>query len=339
MTTPTLQKENIQIPEAPIVSGLGFRHFRGEVDYPLMLAIIDGCKDADGIERSNTLEEITNNYAHLTNCDPFQDVLFAEINGKPIGYSRTFWDRLEEGIRTYSSFGFLLPEWRRKGIGTAMLKYNESHLQQIAADHPEDEPRFYESWASDTEKSTIDLLESQGYEPIRYGFEMVRDLSEPFPEAPLPEGLEIRPVEEEHIWPILRAADEAFRDHWAYRPTSDEEFENWINDPNFRPELWKVAWDGDQIAGSVQNFHNPEENKEYNRKRGYTEGISTCRPWRRRGLATALIVESMKMFKEMGMTETSHGVDAENTSGALKLYKRLGYKVIKQAATYRKPMK
>ena len=111
-----------------------------------------------------------------------------------------------------------------------------------------------------------------------------------------------------------------------------------MKDPNFRPKLWKVAWDGDQVAGSVQNFYNPEENVEFNRKRGYTEGISTRRPWRRRGLASALIVESMKMFKDMGMTETAHGVDAENTSGALRLYKKLGYKVAKQYTIYRKPM-
>ena len=330
-------QEVFQIEDAPEIPDLIFRRFRGESDFPLMLSIIDGSKDADGIERSDNLEDIKNNYAHLQNCDPYEDMLFAEINGEPIAYSRVFWNRLDEGIRVFYAFGFLLPEWRRKGIGTAMLKYNEARLRQIAAGHPGDEPRFFESWAADTEKGVAALLKSQGYEPIRYGFEIVRDVSDPFPDAPLPAGLEIRPVEEEHYRLVLRAADVAFQDHWGYRTTTEEEFESWLNDSNFRPELWKVAWDGDQIAGSVQNFYNPKENEEYNRKRGYTEGISTRRPWRRRGLASALIVASMKMFKEMGMTETAHGVDAENTSGALKLYKSLGYKVVKQQATYRKP--
>jgi ribosomal protein S18 acetylase RimI-like enzyme len=41
----------------------------------------------------------------------------------------------------------------------------------------------------------------------------------------------------------------------------------------------------------------------------------------------------------MGFTETALGVDAENTSGALQLYKSLGYQVTKQSTTYRKEMK
>ncbi len=332
--------QQIQLQHSPQIPGLVFRGFRGESDYPIMARLIEACMQEDSNEHSTSLEEIANQYQHLINCDPFKDMLFAEVDGEVIGYSRVFWEKLSEGIRIYNLFGNLHPAWRRKGIGTAMLGYNETHLLQIAADHPQDGDRFYQSWASDTEKSTNALLKSQGYEPIRYGFEMVRDLNESFPETPLPEGLEIRPVvEEEHFWTIVKASDEAFKDHWGYRPITDEEFLGWRNDPNFRPELWKVAWDGDQVAGSVQNFYNPKENKDFNRQRGYTEGISTRRPWRRRGLASALIVESMKMFKEMGMTETAHGVDAENTSGALNLYKKLGYMVEKEEIIYRKPMK
>jgi ribosomal protein S18 acetylase RimI-like enzyme len=322
----------------PIIPNLTFRNFVGEDDYLRILTIIEGCKEIDGIKRTDTLDDIRSNYEHLVNCDPYKDVTFVEINGKPVGYSRVFWDRLDEGIRTYTSFGFLLPEWRRKGIGKAMLMHNEDRLIQISADHPPEEARFFQSWAADTEKNTQALLESQGYSPLRYEFDLVRDLRDPIPTIPLPVGLDIRPVQEEHIRAVIQAADEAFQDHWGYRPIHEEEIEGWKESPDFRPELWKVAWDGDQIAGSVQNFYKPHENEEYMRKRGYTEGISTRRPWRRRGLASALIAESMRMFAEMGMTETAHGVDAENTSGALKLYKQLGYKVVKQSTTFRKPM-
>ena len=334
----TNYRDQIKVKDAPKISGLTFRRFRKEADYPHMLDVSRASRLADEIQYSTSLEQIINTYEHLTNCDPYEDMIFAELDGDMIGYGRVFWDKLSEGIRVYNLFCNLTPEWRHKGIGTAMLHYNESRLRQIAAGHPKDGPRFYQSWAANSETGTSALLESQGYESVRYEFDMVRHLKEPFPDAPLPEGLEVRPVNLEHIWQVFHAADEAFQDHWGFRPTPDEEFESWMKDPNFRPELWKVAWDGDQVAGSVQNFYNPEENEEYNRKRGYTEGISTRRPWRRRGLASALIVESMKMFKEMGMTEAAHGVDSENISGALRLYKNLGYKVVKQYTTYRKLM-
>jgi ribosomal protein S18 acetylase RimI-like enzyme len=100
--------------------------------------------------------------------------------------------------------------------------------------------------------------------------------------------------------------------------------------------LWKVGWDGDQVAGSVLNFLNEDENEEYQRKRGYTEGISVRRPWRKRGLATALITRSLMMFQEMGMTEAALAVDAQNLSGALRLYESVGFRQVKQSATYRK---
>lgn len=329
----------ITLPDAPAIPGLTFRRFRGESDYPHMLAVINGSKKVDGIERSDTLEELANNYAHLENCDPFQDVLVAEINGQVIAYSRVFWGKQLDGTRTYTSFGFLLPEWRRKGIGAAMLNHGERRLREIAANHPHDGPRYFQVfYVDETEKGTLALLEKAGYTPIRYGFQMKRDLSEPFPDAPMPEGLEVRPVKKEHLRAIFDADMEAFRDHWGFTPPTEERYQAWISQPDFNPSLFKVAWDGDQVAGAVQNFIDTEENAEYNRKRGYTEGVFTRRPWRKRGLAKSLIVQSMRMFKEMGMTETALGVDAENLSGALRLYQSLGYRKVKMGITFRKPM-
>jgi ribosomal protein S18 acetylase RimI-like enzyme len=331
-------QETLSLPDAPAISGLSFRRFAGASDLPKMLAVIHGSKATDGDERSETLEEITRNYSHLTNCDPYQDMLFAEIDGQVVGYNRVFWEVLDDGTRIYNLFGYLLPVWRRKGIGTAMLRHAETRLRQIAAAHAEPGERYFQSFASETEKSALALLESQGYQAVRYGFSMVRDLSKPFPGAPMPAGLEVRPVTEAH-YPLIHAAlNEAFRDHWGHREETLEEFMHWAEQPTFMPQIWKIAWAGDEVAGTVLNFVNELENTEYNRRRGYTEAISVRRPWRKQGLARALLVESMQMFKEMGMTETALGVDAENPSGALKLYQSVGYQEVKRHITLRKPL-
>jgi len=332
----TLLQETISQSGVPAIPNLIFRGYAGEADLPKMLAVINGSKTADGIQRSETLDEITRNYSHLTNCDPYIDMLFAEIDGQVVGYNRVFWEVLEDGTRLYVLFGFLLPEWRRKGIGLAMFRHAEARLRQIAAEHPEPGERYFQSFAADTEKGAIALLEAQGYQPVRYGIDMVRNLSEPFPEAPMPAGLEVRPSTEVHFRSIHAALNEAFRDHWGYRAQSYEDFLHWTELPTFMPSLWKVAWAGDEVAGTVLNFVNKAENAEYGRKRGYTEEISVRRPWRKMGLARSLLVQSMKMFKEMGMTETALGVDAQNLSGALKLYQSVGYKEVKRHTTFRK---
>lgn len=328
----------LTLKNAPAIPGLLFRRFRGPSDYPHMLAVINGSKGADHIKRSDTLEALENNYQHLENCDPYQDMIIAEVNGQMIAYNRAFWEQQEDGTLIYTVFGFLLPEWRRKGIGTAMLKHGEVRMRQVASGQPGDHPRFFQSFIVEGEKGTIALLEKTGYTPVRYGFGMRRDLSEPFPEAPMPSGLEVRPVKEENLRAIWEADNEAFRDHWGYVPGTEVRYQAWLKQQNLDPSLFKVAWDGDQVAGAVQNFINKEENAEYERKRGYTEGIFVRRPWRKRGLAKSLIIQSMKMFKEMGMTETALGVDAQNPNGALLLYESVGYRQEEKSITYRKPL-
>ena len=62
------------------------------------------------------------------------------------------------------------------------------------------------------------------------------------------------------------------------------------------------------------------------------------RPWRRRGLARALLVQSIQMFRQMGMEEMALGVDTQNPHGALALYQSVGYHEIKRSTFFNKPM-
>lgn len=338
MNTQELIDDRIEVLNAPQIPGLNFRAWRGHADLPSMLEVINGSKDEDQIERSETLENITNNYSHLEHCDPYRDMLIAEVDGRMIAYTRVTWNKQEDGLTFYQTFGFLLPEWRRQGIGSAMLSWTEDRLRQIASTHDKTGPRFFQSWVADTEKGNIAMFEKAGYLPVRYEFNMKRPTSDPLPEAPMPPGLEVRPVQPEHIRPIWDAMQEAFRDHWGYAEEGEETYKAWQGQSTFQPEIWKVAWDGDQVAGMVLNFIDEPENAEYKRLRGYTEGISVRRPWRKKGLARSLIVQSIQMFKEMGMTETALGVDSQNLSGALRLYQGVGYRQIKQFTIYRKPL-
>jgi ribosomal protein S18 acetylase RimI-like enzyme len=330
--------ENILLSESPAIPGLTFRGFAGEGDYPKMLAVIEASKQADQVERSDTLDDIRRNYSHLVRCNPETDMLFAEMNGEVIGYQRVWWDKLDDGTYTYGMVGFLRPDWRRNRIGTAMLQHAEARLRQIAAQHEAGAGKFFQTWANGSESGRQALLESQGYQPVRYFVEMTRDIDMPLPDAPMPSGLEVRPADVSMLRQVYEAHMEAFRDHWSFSEETFEEFSHWQDEPTFNPSLWKIGWDGGQIAGMVLNFVNEAENAEYNRKRGYTEGISTRRSWRKLGLARSLLVQSIAMFKEMGMTETALGVDTENPSGALKLYQSVGYKEVKRNMTYRKPL-
>jgi ribosomal protein S18 acetylase RimI-like enzyme len=326
------------------IPGLSLRGFRGAEDYPKMLKVIHESKEADGLERAENLEDIVNTYTHLVHCDPYQDMLFVELNGEVVGYSRVWWALEGSGQWIGFQLGSVLPGFRKKGIGSTLLRFNEDRHRQTAThlkesgELPTDAICLLDTFTSNTEVDRMHLLERHGYTPARYAFDMVRPDLENIPDLPLPTGVEIRPVEPGHMRLIWEASNDAFRDHWGYIPDPWEDFESFMVDPDYDPSLLRVAWQGDQVAGMVLCFIDKDQNEMYGRKRGYTENICVRRPWRRQGLAKALIAASLFALKERGMTEAGLGVDTENTSGALHLYELMGYRVVKRSTIYRKAL-
>jgi GNAT superfamily N-acetyltransferase len=158
----------IVIPNAPSIQGLTFRHFRGEEDYATMVDLIAACKGKDGVERSTDTNDVARTYRHLINCDPQTDMLFAEVDGKVIGYGRIWWENLLDGIRLYHPFGFLHPDWRGIGIGNAMFEAAELRAYNISGEHPKEAAKFLQVEPQDSEKDLISLLERRGYKPARY---------------------------------------------------------------------------------------------------------------------------------------------------------------------------
>jgi ribosomal protein S18 acetylase RimI-like enzyme len=155
----------------------------------------------------------------------------------------------------------------------------------------------------------------------------------------MPEGIELRRAEPEHYRQIWDAIEEAFVDHWGFTPRNDEDYQRWLEHPEFDPSLWKVAWDSDQVAGAAINVDPQSENHKLGRKWAWTEPLAVRRPWRKRGLGRALLLESQREMKMHGMQVAALDVDAENTSNALHLYQRCGYKTERRWDLHRKELK
>ncbi len=291
----------IDINGAPAITGLLFRRFRGPSDFPLMAAVFTASAEADHVEQVTSIEQIAFNYAHLVNSDPERDMIFAEKNKELIGYARCWWYEEANGPHLYGFLLHLLPAWRGKGIGRSMLHWLENRLCVIAGGHPVCCAKFFQAVASQYERDKTALLEREGYQPVRFSWEMVRQSLDDIPDFPLPAGLEVRPSLPEHYRPIWEASNEAFRDHWGYAEPTEDHYQAWLADKTlFQPHLWQIAWDiaTDQVAGQVRTFIDHAQHEKFKRKRSYTESISVRRPWRRRGLARALISLSLRAQKE-----------------------------------------
>ena len=325
-------------PTAPTVPGFNFRHAVLPDELASMNDVANAARSLEGESWFTSLDQFRNYYENLSNCDPLTDIVVAERDGKIVGYGRTSWHAEFDGKRLYETTVFALPQ-HAAVLLDALMEATEGRAIEVAAGHPPVE-KLFEAEAADEATARVAALTRRAYRPVRYSFLMIRPNLDDLPYAPMPDGLEIRPVEPEHLRTIFDAEAEAIQDHWGAGVPTAEDFERFASDPvESDTTLWRVAWDGDQVAGMVRGFIRPTENEEYGRQRGWVENISVRRPWRRRGLARALIGATITALRERGMTEGALGVDTENLSGALRLYESCGFVVSKREATYRKPLK
>ena len=139
-----------------------------------------------------------------------------------------------------------------------------------------------------------------------------------------------RPFEEAHAEAVHQAHVEAFTDHWGYEPASYAAWRAHNLSAGQDTTLWRVAWDGDDIAGLCINRPSRGEDDAV----GWVGVLAVRRPWRRRGLGEALLREAFAGFAARGKRSAGLGVDAENTTGAVALYERVGMLVGRRSDTW-----
>jgi mycothiol synthase len=330
----------IEILGAPPIAGLTFRRYRGASDIPALVELMTAVEIADGTFEIVTVETIANLYANRNDFDPERHLLLAEIDGRLVAYAEQLRS-IRDGDRMYDTFGWVHPDQRRRGLGRAMLDHGEARQRERAAAEEasgETRPAQLGSWSTETATGNVALLERAGYVPVRWFFEMLRDDLRDIPADSLPDGLEIRPVPAERARDVLLADFEAFQDHWGAVEHTEADIRQILNDPETDVSLWQVAWSGHEIAGSVQPVIYPTDNAAQGIQRGWLDRVSVRRPWRRRGVARALMTVAMIALRDRGMESVKLGVDAENPTGALGLYESLGFRIDRRSAAYRKPL-
>ncbi len=232
------------------------------------------------------------------------------------------------------------------GIEAALLRFAEDKARQSAIPRaPLDARVGAIGWTNDREWVTNTAYVEAGFSLVRNSYHMQIDLNTE-PSTPVwPEGITLRAFDPDRDLEAVAWVDrEAFRDHWGFveRPFDDDVkvLRHWMQGPDYDPALWLVAvardgQGGECCVGISLNRTQADGDPEM----GWVGSLGVLREYRRRGLATALLHHSFGEFYRRGRKRVGLGVDAQNLTGALRLYERVGMHVARKYNVYEKELR
>jgi mycothiol synthase len=257
-------------------------------------------------------------------------IVAVTADGRIVGFEEFMDEHEHSKLRTD---GYVHPRFKGLGIATAMMQAIEERARKDISLAAPGVRVYLHSTLDSHDKDGRSVHENCGFSPIRYHWRMQADLKSPPPVAVWPAGIELRPfIKGEHDRVVWEAMNEAFRDHWGHH---DIPFDQWelgkFGSENFDPSLWMVAWEGDQIAGISLN--------RYRMDIGWISNLGVRRPWRKMGLGYSLLIHSFGEFYKRGTKTIGLGVDAENPTGATRLYIKAGMYAASEFVTYEKELR
>lgn len=226
--------------------------------------------------------------------------------------------------------GYVDPSRRGQGVGATLIEWGGG---RAAAELEHTAGRVYVHYVT-IDRGAGPLLEARGYELVRHNWRMLAELAEE-PRVVVPDGVEIRPYRAEEERAIHAAMEEAWSvGGWQYQPRT---YEQWapltLERPGHDPTLCFVALaDGDIVGAALSDW---KRNGDW----GWIGSLGVRPAWRRRGIAEALLLRSFAEFYRRGERRVALGVDAENPTGATRLYEKVGMRVLYEIEIYEKELR
>jgi ribosomal protein S18 acetylase RimI-like enzyme len=156
---------------------------------------------------------------------------------------------------------------------------------------------------------------------------MERAIDPGYEPGDLPDGVTIRPsVDPDDDRAVFEVLDEAFRWHFGIEPMT---FERWVTDfkdEMYDPSLVLIAEVDGRPAGVAANWM-PDG-------LGWVGDLGVRAADRGRGIGAALLRASFAVLAARGATEVRLNVDAENETGATRLYEAVGMTVRRSFHVY-----
>ncbi len=318
---------------------LAIRSYQGERDLEAISELFQACEIVDRLDNWVSISALRRAFNTPAPDIKREISLWEDGDGKLVGFGQLSIQ--ESSVDAHLSFK-VHPTFRGEGIEQEIIKWSEQRIIDTSASVK------LRSDSRDTQTERMALLESCGLTPNRYFLRMERSLTEPFPKPELPGGFILESplsqrfsgeVGQRHFleaW--VEMFNQTFIDHWNHHDLTVEQLEHEISHPNYRQDLDLVAISASDgtFAAFCSCFINPEKNQHKGTKEGKIGILGTRRGFRKCGLGKAMLLSGMQRLRDVGMDKALLGVDAENISGANRLYESVGFHKVHTNILYSK---
>lgn len=237
------------------------------------------------------------------------DILVAEADGRLVGYA----DVIPHGESAWLDV---------RGTDPAVYRPLIDAIAERAGAH---ETAHVRGWAPEQDSDLHEAYEQAGFRPFRHSFRMEIDLAGELNEPTWPDGFTVRSFRAGDERAAYEAHMDSFADTWGFTHDPYETWAHWNLGEYFQPVHWFFVETGGDVAAIALC-----RERESQPGLGWVDILGVRPAYRRRGLAIALLHHVFRHFAGLGLSRVGLGVDAENPTGAVRLYERAGMHVARR---------
>jgi len=293
------------------------------------LALIRACPDFDEhfFNRSPSLDALRVVVEH-PHMDPGRSLFFADSGSGFAGYAEVW---CAEGQARAVGRVLVHPHWRRRGLGSALLKRTEARARAVGSE-------YLDVLIAESHTGGRHFLEDHGFAAVHYCWLMRLPRLDTIPAPQWPPGYGLRtfvPGKDEPATVELENA--SFTDEWEYTPVHVGEFEAFVRSPSFRPDGVIFAVYNGELVGECWSSIDDERIAASGERQGDVWSLCVHPEHRGRGLGRALLLAGLQWLRQQGMISALGGVDGANERGQ-HLYTSIGCEVLRTDIWCRKQL-
>lgn len=312
------------------------RPYSGEADLPAIARLINQVSKTHNLDFSTSVEGLSQWFS-FPDMDAENNVRLWDDSGSKLVAVAIF---VALPVTEESADGRLIvrihPDYTDRGLDSELIEWAAGRLRESAAGASV--PSYLMTGEVDTFKSQLEALERNGFTFARYFFVMHRPLDEPISEPNFPDGFTLSNVgEHPDVGRYVEMFNLSFIDHWSFHPMQPERRAHRLTDPQYKHEggLIVIAPDG-TFAAFADCYIDTRNNEREGKSEGWIHILGTRRGYRGIGLGRAILLAALRWIKSQGVSTAVLDVDAENPTGALRLYESAGFSTVKTEVVYRK---